>query len=82
MFTNFHELIAPLAILGMIWVLVLYQIYKGPKRGELTYWRGRARICRRAEEPKGFWSLFCFYVLIAVVLPIAVACALVNRGAP
>ncbi len=87
MFRDFDQLIAPLAVLGLVWVICLYQLRSGLKSGEMSYSIRRAdsdgdssRTCRRAEAPRTFWSLFLFYLLVVLGTPLAIGYALTVRS--
>lgn len=84
------EMIMPVAIFSLPWFLAVAELRRGLRRGEMReYLRSDysecghdrpSKYCRRDEEPKTFWCLFTFYLLVAILFPIGLVCALTHAS--
>lgn len=78
----------PFVIFSIPWFIAVVQIYKGLTTGKLREFRRNesadhgpsppVRYCDRGQEPKTFWCLLMFYVLIAVLVPIGMVYAVTH----
>lgn len=88
MFRDFDQIVIPLILMGVVWVICIYQLRKGLRKGEMTFWLQRgnsdgashSRTCRRRDRPWEFWGLFVFYLLGVFGVPVLVGYALIARS--
>lgn len=77
--------ILPFALLGGLWLAILWQVVRGLRTGRMTEFRRDSAAARRSSStfdrsrhPRQFWLLFGFYVVVLVAIPIMCFVA-VNR---
>lgn len=84
--------IVPYLILLIPLYIASREVRRGIRYGEMLWFRRSAgsgdeavgdpppKTCRREEQPKTYWSLFGFYCLIIVLIPILAAVSLLNKA--
>ncbi|MCA9052889.1 MAG: hypothetical protein KDA75_03585 [Planctomycetaceae bacterium] len=70
----------PLLLFTLPWIIAVLEIRRGLKTGRMREYLRRdssedasdfpAKYCSRAREPRTFWCLFAFYVLILLLVPL------------
>ena len=84
--------LVPFVLFSLPWFMAVFEIRRGLTRGELREYHRRdyseddhgrpSRYCRRSEEPKTFWCLFAFYVIVTVLIPIGMVYAITHQPEP
>ena len=79
------EQIVAMILFTIPWLIALYQLYQGITQGKMREFRKNetkddlpVRYCFRAKEPKTFWCLFAFYLLIVVLVPVGMIYAMTH----
>lgn len=82
--------IMPVVLFSIPWFMALFEVRRGLRTGRMReYLRSDytedntdrpAKYCHRTREPKTFWCLFAFYVVILMLIPIGIAVALLRRS--
>jgi polyferredoxin len=89
MIRDFDQLLAPIVVLTLVWIFCLQQVWRGWTTGRMSYTTrsagsdlstgDRIKGLERTSKSWSFWSLFVFYLVVVLAVPLMIGYALLSR---